>query len=78
MKSVALIIWLLAPNGQEQIILSSHFDTVAACQAKAVEVGQEYQGRDRKTRHLCQAVVEEVGGVDANGNPLDVDGSPVR
>lgn len=70
MKSVALLVWLLSANGGDRIVYTDHLDDMAACQARAAEVSAPYLREGRKTRHLCQEVVEEVGGVDENGNPL--------
>ncbi|MDD3530297.1 MAG: hypothetical protein PHS77_10520 [Gallionellaceae bacterium] len=70
MKSVALLVWLLSANGGDSIVHVDHLDDMAACQAKAAEVSAPYLQEGRRTRHLCQQVVEEVGGVDENGNPL--------
>lgn len=71
MKSVALIIWLLGANGQERIVERSHYDDMAACEAKAQATAAHYAQQGGKTRHLCHPVIEEVGDVDADGNPIE-------
>lgn len=71
MKSVALIVWLLLPSGHERIALNIHLDDMAACQARAVAEVASLERQGGKARYLCQKVVEEVGEVDANGNPIE-------
>lgn len=71
MKSIALIVWLLTANGQEQIVERSHFDDMAACQAKARAVAQHHAQQAGKTRHLCHEVIPENEAVDENGNPIE-------
>lgn len=72
MKSIALIIWLLSTHGQDQIVERSHYDDMAACEAKAQAVAEHYAQQGGKTRYLCHPVIEEVGEVDDNGNPIEV------
>ncbi|MDD4882005.1 MAG: hypothetical protein PHR30_14815 [Gallionellaceae bacterium] len=72
MKSIALIIWLLSANGHDRIVERSHYDDMAACEAKAQAVAAHYAQQGGKTRYLCHPVVEEVGDVDENGNPVEV------
>lgn len=70
MKSVALIIWLLTASGHEDIVVTSHYDDMDACESKAKAVAEQYAQQGKKTRYLCHPVIEEVGGVDENGNPI--------
>jgi hypothetical protein len=70
MKSIALIVWLISADGHQQVVARSHFDTEAACAAKAQMYAADYKLGNKKTRHLCHAVVEEFSGVDENGNPI--------
>jgi hypothetical protein len=72
MKSVALIIWLLGAQSHEQIVVRSHHDDMAACEARAAEVAEKYAREAKKTRHLCHVVVLENEDVDENGNPIVV------
>lgn len=69
MKSVVLIVWLALASGHEEVVHTGHYDDMAACEATARAVAGQYAQRG-KTRHLCHGVVEELGGVDADGNPI--------
>lgn len=70
MKSIALIIWLTLASGKEQVVLTRHMDDLAKCQAAAQVVVDDYAAQGKKARYLCHEVIEEVGDVDENGNPL--------
>jgi hypothetical protein len=70
MKSIVLILWLVAGNGHDELVYTGHVDDQPACEAKAAAFAEQYVRQGRKTRHLCHAVIEEVGDVDENGNPL--------
>ena len=71
MKSVALIIWLLAADGHESIINRSHFDDMAACEAAARAVTGQPALQGSKTHYLRHAVIPENDAVDENGNPIE-------
>jgi hypothetical protein len=69
MKSIALLFWLAAANGGEQLLLPiRHFDDMAACEAAAE--GQAAQHAGKASRHKCHEIQPEVGEVDENGNPI--------
>lgn len=70
MKSIALIVWLSLPNGQSQIVQTTHFDDMATCSAAAQSTRARYAAQGGKTRHLCHVVIEENTDVDMYGNPL--------
>lgn len=70
MKSIAFILWLLTPGGQEQVAMTQHLDSMAACQALVERKTAEYAARGLTTRAMCHNVIEEVGEVDENGNPV--------
>lgn len=70
MKSVALILWLTLANGKEQVILTQHMNTQDECVSTARAKVEQHTRRGEKTRYICHEVIEEVGGVDDNGNPL--------
>lgn len=70
MKSIVLILWLTLPTGKEQVLLTRHMDDQAACTAAAQALVVEHGRRGEKVRFQCHEVVEEVGDVDENGNPL--------
>jgi len=70
MKSIVLILWLTLPTGKEQFLLTRHMDDQAACAQAAQALVVEHGQRGEKVRFQCHEVVEEVGGVDENGNPL--------
>jgi len=70
MKSVVLLVWLIATGERDRLILNHHFDDRAACESRAVDMLRAEQARGRQIRYLCHEVVPEVGGVDENGNPL--------
>lgn len=70
MKSIVLIVWLFMPSGQQEVVVKQHYDDMAACEAKAEAVAGQYARLGQKTRHLCHPVIDEVGDVDANGNPI--------
>lgn len=71
MKSIALIVWLLGPQGHDQIVQRQHYDDMSACIAAAQATADYHAAQGGKTRHLCHAVVEEISDVDANGNPIE-------
>ena len=71
MKSVALIVWLFTGGGHEQIVVRSHVDDMAACEAQARAAADHYAIHGGKTRHLCHAVQPENEEVDENGNPVE-------
>lgn len=71
MKSIVLLVWLTVAGGQEQVIMTRHVDSQAICEATAHSVQAKYAGKGQKTRFLCHEVVEEVGDVDVNGNPIE-------
>ncbi|MEW5770431.1 MAG: hypothetical protein AB1831_08715 [Pseudomonadota bacterium] len=71
MKSIVLLVWLALANGKEQVILSRHLDDQATCVATAQALVAQHAAQGGKARYLCQEVVEEVGGVDINGNPIE-------
>lgn len=70
MKSIALLMWLAAANGSEQILPVTYFDDIAACEATAQSRVTQYAGQGMQARHKCHKSVPEVGDVDENGNPL--------
>lgn len=70
MKSIVLIIWLVAADGHQEVALTRHYDDWHTCEARAEVIAQEYAGKGKLTRHLCHEVIEEVGDVDENGNPV--------
>ena len=71
MKSIVLLVWLATASGQEQVVLTRHVDNMMLCESAAQSVQAEYAAKGGKTRHLCHEVVEEVGNVDVNGNPIE-------
>lgn len=71
MKSIVLIIWLVAADGHQEVVVKRHYDDWNACEAKAQAISEQYSRDGRLTRHLCHEVVEEVGEVDENGNPIE-------
>ena len=71
MKSIALILWLALANGKEQVILSKHLEDMDKCQATARALVANHADKGERVRYLCHEVVEEVGNVDANGNPIE-------
>ena len=71
MKSVVLLLWLAMANGKEEIILNRHLDDQATCVATAQALVEKHAQSGEKVRYLCHAVVEEVGNVDVNGNPIE-------
>lgn len=70
MKSIVLILWLTLPTGKEQFLLTRHMDDQGACMQAARALVVEHSQRGQRVRFQCHEVVEEVGGVDENGNPL--------
>jgi hypothetical protein len=71
MKSIALILWLALANGKEQVVLSKHVEDMEKCQATAQALVVNHAAKGERVRYLCHEVVEEVGNVDANGNPIE-------
>lgn len=69
-KSVVLVLWLLLPGGRQEFLLAKHVDSHAQCQALAQTLSDARAAKGQRVRHICEDVVEEVGGVDVNGNPL--------
>jgi len=70
MKSVALILWLTLASGKEQVILTQHWESMTKCKAVATDLVATHAEKGQKARFLCHEVIEEVGDVDENGNPL--------
>jgi hypothetical protein len=71
MKSIALILWLALANGKEQVILSKHLEDMGQCKATAQALVAKHASKGEQVRYLCHEVVEEVGNVDQNGNPVE-------
>jgi hypothetical protein len=71
MKSIVLLLWLATANGKEEIILNRHLDGQATCVATAQALQAKHAAKGEKVRYLCHEVVEEVGNVDVNGNPIE-------
>lgn len=71
MKSIVLLLWLAMANGKEEVILNQHLDDHATCVATAQALQAKHAKKGEKVRYLCHEVVEEVGNVDVNGNPIE-------
>lgn len=70
MKSVVLLIWLLTAGGKEHLVVNRHVDDMTTCNTMAQSLVVDYTRQNQKVRTLCHEVVEEVGDVDENGNPV--------
>lgn len=69
-KAFVLLLWLLPADGRQQLLLAQHVDSEVHCQELALQLAAKHTAKGEKVRHLCQQVIEEVGDVDENGNPL--------
>jgi len=70
MKSIVFILWLTLANGKEQVVLTQHVNTQEECLSLAQIKAEQHARHGEKTRYICHEVIEEVGGVDNNGNPI--------
>lgn len=71
MKSVALILWLALAGGKEQVVHTNHMDDMDKCRSVAQAMVDSHAAEGKKARFLCQEIIEEVGDVDENGNPIE-------
>jgi hypothetical protein len=71
MKSIVLILWLTVPSGPDQFLLTKHTDDMAACEHLGQTLVHEQALGGKQARFQCHEVVEEVGNVDENGNPIE-------
>jgi len=71
MKSIVLILWLSVPNGADHFLLTQHVDNVATCEKRGESLVDQHASAGEKVRFQCHEVVEEVGNVDENGNPIE-------
>ncbi|MCP5277976.1 MAG: hypothetical protein H6935_06380 [Thiobacillus sp.] len=71
MKSIVLLLWLTVPNGADQFLLTKHVDNTAVCEHMGQALVHEHALGGKQVRFQCHEVVEEVGNVDENGNPID-------
>jgi len=74
MKSIVLLLWLTVPNGTEQFLLTQYLDDMSVCELRGQALVHEQLAKGKQARFTCHEVVEEVGNVDENGNPIE---SPV-
>jgi hypothetical protein len=70
MKSIVLILWLTVPTGADQFLLTRHVDDQATCARMGQALVEKHVASGEKVRFQCHEVVEEVGDVDENGNPI--------
>lgn len=70
MKSIVLLLWLSVPTGADQFLLTQHVDNQIACERMGQSLVQQHASSGEKVRFQCHEVVEEVGNVDENGNPI--------
>jgi hypothetical protein len=71
MKSIVLLLWLTVPTGADQFLLTKHMDESAACQRMGQALVEKHALAGENVRFQCHEVVEEVGNVDQNGNPIE-------
>ena len=71
MKSIVLILWLTVPTGPDQFLLTKHVDNQAVCECMGQAMVDKRAQAGEQTPYLCREVVEEVGDVDENGNPIE-------
>lgn len=69
-KTFVLLLWLLTSSGKQQLLSAQHVDGEEVCQSTAKILVEKYSAKGEQVRYLCQQVIEEVGDVDENGNPL--------
>lgn len=70
MKSIVLLLWLSVPTGADQFLLTKHVDDQIACERMGLVLVEKHAASGEKVRFQCHEVVEEVGNVDENGNPI--------
>jgi len=71
MKSIVLILWLTMPNGPDQFLLTQHVDNQTICEQRGQSLVDQRASAGQNVRFQCHEVVEEVGNVDENGNPIE-------
>lgn len=71
MKSIVLLLWLSVPTGADQFLSTQHMDDPIACERIGQRLVQQHASSGEKVRFQCHEVVEEVGNVDENGNPIE-------
>lgn len=70
MKSIVLLLWLSVPTGADQVLLTKHVDDQVTCERTGQILVDQHTSTGKKVRFQCHEVVEEVGNVDENGNPI--------
>lgn len=71
MKSIVLLLWLSIPNGADQFLMTTHVDDQVTCERMGQSLVRQHADSGEKVRFQCHEVVEEVGDVDENGNPIE-------
>jgi hypothetical protein len=71
MKSIVLILWLTVPTGADQFLLTRHVDDQATCERSGQALVEKHGAAGQNVRFQCHEVIEEVGNVDENGNPIE-------